>query len=45
VLVHGESQKLTVKFAKKGRYAFVCTLVGHADAGMKGKYAVGIPIA
>jgi uncharacterized cupredoxin-like copper-binding protein len=42
VLVHGESQKLTVKITKKGRYAFLCTLLGHAGAGMKGKYAVGV---
>ena len=33
-------QKLTVKFTKKGQYAFLCTLFGHAKAGMKGKYAV-----
>ena len=33
----GKSQKLTVKFTKKGQYAFLCTLFGHAKAGMKGK--------
>lgn len=39
-LLPGKSQKLTVKFAKKGQYAFLCTLFGHAKAGMKGKYAI-----
>jgi uncharacterized cupredoxin-like copper-binding protein len=39
-LAPGKSQKLTVKFAKKGQYAFLCTLFGHAKAGMKGKFAV-----
>jgi uncharacterized cupredoxin-like copper-binding protein len=39
-LAPGKSQKLTVKFGKKGQYAFLCTLFGHAKAGMKGKFAV-----
>ena len=42
----GKSQILRVKITKKGRYAFLCTLFGHARAGMKGKYAVGqAPVA
>ena len=41
-LAPGKTQKLTVKFAKKGQYAFLCTLFGHAKAGMKGKYAVAV---
>ena len=41
VLLHGQSQKLTVKIAKAGRYAYLCTIAGHAAAGMKGRYAVG----
>jgi uncharacterized cupredoxin-like copper-binding protein len=45
-LLPGKSAKLTVKFAKKGQYAFLCTLFGHAKAGMKGKYAVATkPVA
>ena len=45
-LLPGKSQKLTVKFTKKGQYAFLCTLFGHAKAGMKGKYAVATkPVA
>ena len=38
----GKSATLTVKFAKKGRYAYVCTIPGHAAAGMKGVFAVGV---
>src|SRR4249919_3224528 len=42
----GKSAKLTVKFTKKGQYAFLCTLFGHAKAGMKGKFAVATkPVA
>ena len=45
-LLPGKSAKLTVKFAKKGQYAFLCTLFGHAKAGMKGKFAVAVkPVA
>ena len=36
----GKSQVLRVTIAKKGQYAFLCTLFGHAKAGMKGKFAV-----
>lgn len=38
----GKSAKLTVKFAKKGRFPYLCTLPGHASAGMKGSFAVGV---
>lgn len=42
----GKTQILKVTFGKKGQYAFVCTLFGHAGAGMKGKYAIGTtPVA
>jgi cytochrome c6 len=37
----GKSTKLTVKFKKSGKFAYICTLPGHASAGMKGKLAVG----
>ena len=40
VLLPGKSQVLRVTMPKKGQYAFLCTLFGHAKAGMKGKYAV-----
>ena len=38
----GASAKLTVTFAKKGQIAFLCSLPGHAGAGMKGAFAVGV---
>ena len=37
----GKSAKLTVKFTKKGKFAYICTLPGHAAAGMKGDLQVG----
>ena len=36
LLPGGQSQSLTVVFAKPGKYPYLCTLTGHADAGMKG---------
>ena len=41
LLAPGKSQTLTVKFTKKGVFAYKCTLPGHAGAGMKGTFAVG----
>ena len=38
----GKSAKLTVTFAKKGQFTYICTLPGHAGAGMKGAFAVGV---
>jgi uncharacterized cupredoxin-like copper-binding protein len=40
-LLPGKSATLKVKISKKGRYAYTCTLLGHAQAGMKGVLAVG----
>jgi uncharacterized cupredoxin-like copper-binding protein len=42
MLSPGQSANLTVKFPKKGQFLYVCTLTGHANAGMKGKFAVGV---
>lgn len=39
-LLPGKSATLTVKFTKKGHYAYLCTIPGHAAAGMKGVFAV-----
>ena len=39
----GQSVTLTVKFTKKGHYAYLCTIPGHAAAGMKGTFSVGTP--
>jgi uncharacterized cupredoxin-like copper-binding protein len=41
-LLPGKSAKLTVKFTKKGHYGYLCTLPGHAGAGMKGTFSVGV---
>jgi uncharacterized cupredoxin-like copper-binding protein len=37
----GKTAKLTVRFAKKGRYPYLCTVSGHVTAGMKGVFTVG----
>lgn len=36
----GKSATLKVRFAKAGKYAYLCTVPGHASAGMKGKFTV-----
>jgi len=36
----GTSATLTVTFPKAGRYPYVCTIPGHAAAGMKGVLVV-----
>ncbi len=36
VIAPGKHGLLRVTFHKAGRYAYLCTLPGHADAGMKG---------
>ena len=36
----GKSATLTVKIAKQGRYPYLCTVPGHAAAGMKGVFVV-----
>ena len=42
LLAPGKSQTITVKFSKKKkRYAFICTVTGHARLGMKGTFGVG----
>jgi uncharacterized cupredoxin-like copper-binding protein len=42
LLAPGKSQLLTVKFTKKGSFAYVCTVTGHARLGMQGKLGVGV---
>jgi uncharacterized cupredoxin-like copper-binding protein len=37
----GKSVKLTVKFTKKGKFAYLCTVPGHAKLGMKGTFGIG----
>jgi uncharacterized cupredoxin-like copper-binding protein len=36
----GTTKKLAVKFTKAGRYAYLCTVPGHAASGMKGSLTV-----
>ena len=36
----GKTAKLVVTFRKKGKYAYKCTVPGHAAAGMKGVFTV-----
>jgi uncharacterized cupredoxin-like copper-binding protein len=40
LLTAGKSEKISVVFTKAGRYPFVCTVAGHAAAGMKGVFTV-----
>jgi uncharacterized cupredoxin-like copper-binding protein len=40
LLARGQSQVLVVSFPKPGRYPYLCTVTGHADAGMKGIFIV-----
>jgi uncharacterized cupredoxin-like copper-binding protein len=40
LLSGGQSAKLTVTFAKAGKYPYLCTVTGHAVAGMKGTLTV-----
>ncbi|MBA2383448.1 MAG: cupredoxin domain-containing protein [Actinobacteria bacterium] len=39
----GKSRVLTVTFTKIGKYQYLCTLPGHAPAGMKGVLTVKAP--
>ena len=36
----GKTARLTVTFHKKGRFTYLCTVPGHAQAGMKGVFTV-----
>jgi uncharacterized cupredoxin-like copper-binding protein len=36
----GNTVKLVVSFKKKGTYPYLCTVPGHAEAGMKGVFKV-----
>ena len=37
----GQTAKLAVAFTKNGKYPYLCTVPGHAEAGMKGVFTVG----
>ena len=36
----GKTAKLVVTFKKKAKYPYLCTVPGHAEAGMKGVFTV-----
>jgi uncharacterized cupredoxin-like copper-binding protein len=36
----GKTAKLVVTFKKKGKFPYLCTVPGHAEAGMKGVFTV-----
>ena len=38
----GQKATLRVVFSKKGRYPYLCTILGHAKLGMKGTFSVGV---
>lgn len=40
VIGHGGVATITVTFRRAGRYRFVCTVPGHAAAGMKGTFTI-----
>ena len=40
LIAAGKSASLTVKFTKAGKFAYLCTVPGHAAAGMKGSFTV-----
>jgi uncharacterized cupredoxin-like copper-binding protein len=40
LLQPGKTAKLVVTFKKKGKYSYLCTVPGHAAAGMRGAFTV-----
>ena len=40
LLSPGQSQTLKIAFKKKGSYPYLCTVTGHAAAGMKGTFKI-----
>jgi uncharacterized cupredoxin-like copper-binding protein len=40
MLSPGQSTTLKVTFRKAGKYGYICTVPGHAQAGMKGRLTV-----
>jgi uncharacterized cupredoxin-like copper-binding protein len=44
ILKHGQSALLTVALSKSGVYEFLCSVTGHAAAGMKGVFGVAVKV-
>jgi uncharacterized cupredoxin-like copper-binding protein len=40
LLKPGATEKLVVTFKKAGKYPYLCTVIGHAAAGMEGVFTV-----
>jgi uncharacterized cupredoxin-like copper-binding protein len=40
LLQPGQTARLVVTFSKKGKYPYLCTVPGHAAAGMKGVFTI-----
>jgi uncharacterized cupredoxin-like copper-binding protein len=40
LIAPGKTEKLVVRFKKKGQYRYICTVPGHAALGMKGVFTV-----
>jgi uncharacterized cupredoxin-like copper-binding protein len=40
----GQTASFTVKITKKGKYEYLCSIPGHAAAGMKGLIGVGVKV-
>ncbi|HEY2176502.1 MAG TPA: plastocyanin/azurin family copper-binding protein [Mycobacteriales bacterium] len=40
LITPGKTAKLAVTFRKKGKYPYLCTVPGHAAAGMRGVFTV-----
>ena len=36
----GKTARLTVTFKRKGKFPYMCTVPGHAEAGMRGTFVV-----
>ena len=40
LIAPGKTERLVVRFKRKGQYRYLCTVPGHAEAGMKGVFTV-----
>ncbi len=45
LLKRNQSATLTVKLTKTGKYEYLCSVPGHAAAGMKGLLGIGVKVA
>jgi uncharacterized cupredoxin-like copper-binding protein len=44
ILKHGQSGTISVALSKTGVYEFLCSVTGHAAAGMKGVLGIGVKV-